>query len=209
MQPVVQTLVDIYINRGNRLLNERPFLLTKSSPEENHFLAFESILQADRLCMVILGQDPYPQPHTATGIAFANPEGKQSISPSLQVLKEVAGELFPEETFDITLQKWVKQGILPLNSCLTVPYYTPGAHSRHWTRFTADFLKDLSSRVPDLCYILLGDQASMFKANIMSGKILEEFHPAYYARKKLKMPPRVWIEALSYVKKTFNKELIL
>lgn len=209
MQQVVQTLVDIYVNRGEALLRQRPFLLEKSSPEENHFLAFKEILKADSLCAVVLGQDPYPQPNTATGIAFANPADKRVLSPSLQVMRQVAESLFPDKPFDQTLLSWEEQGILLLNSALTVPYNNPGAHGRHWVSFIADFLKDLSSKVPNLCYLLLGTQASIFRPNILSGKVLEEYHPSFYARKKMEMPQYIWKEMLDYVEKTFNKKLIL
>lgn len=207
--PVVNALMPIFINRGEDIIKKHPELTKNSSPEKDYFIALKEILNADNLYAVILGQDPYPQPNTATGIAFANKADKQVISPSLKVIKESISTITQNETFDVTLNQWVKQGILPINSSWTVPYNNPNEHWQYWVRYTADLLKDLSTRVPNLCYILLGNQASMFRRNIVSGKILEEYHPSFYIRTKQQMPPRVWLEMLSYVKDTFKKELVL
>lgn len=190
-------------------MKRNPQLTINSSPEENHFCALHEILNADGIYAVIVGQDPYPQPNTATGIAFANHKDKQVISPSLKVIKDSILSLYPDREFDVTLTKWVEQGILLINSAWTVPYYKPNGHCQYWIRYTADLLKDISVRIPNLCYILLGSQASMFKPNIVSGKILEDYHPSYYARKGMAMPNRVWKEVVEYTKNTFNKELIL
>ena len=207
--PVANALIPIFINRGEDIIKRHPELTRNSSPEKDYFIALRNILNADDLYVVILGQDPYPQPNTATGIAFANNPDKQVISPSLRVIKESVSAITQNTAFDITLNNWILQGILPINSAWTVPYNNPNGHWQYWIRYTADLLKDLSTRLPNLCYILLGNQASMFKHNIVSGKILEEYHPSYYVRQKLQMPPRVWLEMLSYVKNTFNKDLIL
>ncbi|MCF0230145.1 MAG: hypothetical protein HUJ76_10715, partial [Parasporobacterium sp.] len=76
----------------------------------------------NKLKLIILGQDPYPQEGVATGIAFANENTVQELSPSLNIIKESVIDLnIPHNliTFAPDLLSWEKQGVLLLNSALT------------------------------------------------------------------------------------------
>lgn len=178
------------------------------SPEKDVFRIFDDI-QGILPVAVIVGQDPYPQPFTATGIAFANSrESTAPLSPSLQVIKDSVMS-FCDGEFDKTLMLWVKQGIMPINVSWTVKYNQPMSHTRFWANFTAGFLRMLSQAQSRICYILLGSTAQMMKPSIRSGKILEEYHPSYYIRNKQPMPPRVWREMISCVYDNFGVKLKL
>lgn len=90
--------------------------------QENVFNAFKECAYKD-LRVVMLGQDPYPQPGYATGLLFANPIGTKELSPSLKlVIDRIYKDFYltePEKFyFDITMKKWAHQGILLLNSAL-------------------------------------------------------------------------------------------
>lgn len=150
--------------------------------------------QAFKLCpptclkVVIVGQDPYPQKGYATGLAFANPINTKIISPSLSLLKErVYNDFYtdrPNEfNFDITLESWAKQGILLLNSALTVEENKPESHSRLWYPAMSALLHDISKK-ENLIFILLGSTAATFKNFIISknNHIFAYKHPAYFAR---------------------------
>lgn len=181
------------------------------------------IFRAFRLCnyrdlkVVMLGQDPYPQKGVATGILFGNSKEtkEEDISPSLQVIKEAV--LQPEinfgrpHIFDNTMESWAKQGILLINSALTTEVGQVGKHSLLWRPFIAKLLYTLSTSNSGITYLLFGNQAQSFKDYIRGGGniILEEKHPAAYARLGLKMPHTIFEEMQKSVKGSFGVELNL
>lgn len=151
--------------------------------------------------VVLLGQDPYPDLYKgeprANGIAFANGNNipEDSWSPSLKVLKEsVIDYTVPHGPlkFDPTLEYWMKQGVLPLNTALTVRTGVPSSHSDLWRSFTSCLLRRLSSAYPGIVYVLLGSVAQSFRSDIASGFVFVERHPAYYVRQHMRMPSDIW-----------------
>lgn len=183
---------------------------------KNPFYAFQRMDEVvengtEPVC-IILGQDPYPQDGVATGLAFANK--KDITSPSLRnIYLSLIGssdlkECSPSRPFDASLEGWVKQGIMPLNSSLTVKTNCPGSHFSLWLEPMVNVITTISDRYPKLCWIMLGSQARMFEPCIKrESYILRDAHPAYYARQKVSMPPYVWVKANKYCKETFNKEI--
>lgn len=157
------------------------------------FKAFELCSLKD-LKIVMLGQDPYPQKEVATGILFGNKVNSQekNLSPSLQVIKEAAINFeVPKNNciFDPTLESWAKQGILMINSALTVEMNKVGSHVMIWRPFIIALLKHLSEYETGIIYVLFGRQAQTFKPyiNKQFNNILEIEHPAYYARLNKRM----------------------
>lgn len=148
------------------------------------------------LCQVWLGQDPYFQSSIATGVAFANKKGTVKLSPSLNLLKEAAINFeIPHNciNFDPTLEEWSKQGILLLNSALTVKENIPGSHLFLWKEFIAKFLMNLSLYNPGLIYILWGNKAKSFKPYINSNNTVFVYnHPSYYARNNIRIPSSIF-----------------
>lgn len=173
---------------------------------------YNNILRAFELCplsnckAVFLGQDPYPQRGVATGILFGNkkdtPEDK--LSPSLRVIREAAIDYTIPHAgidFDITLESWAKQGVLMLNSALTTKLNCIGAHTMIWRPFISDFLYNLSRKNPRLIYVLFGEQAQTFTPYISkkSNYIINEKHPAYYARLNERMSSDLFYEVNKYI----------
>ncbi len=166
--------------------------------QSNVFKAFE-VCPYDKLKVVMLGQDPYPQKGVATGILFGNKEGTRDkdLSPSLQIIKEAAINFeIPHNCiiFDPTLESWAKQGILMINSALTVEMNKIGSHVMLWRPFIASLLKKLSENETGIIYVLFGKQAQTFKPYINKrfNTVLEENHPAYFARTGETMPHTVF-----------------
>lgn len=163
------------------------------------------VFKAFRLCplkdlkIVMLLQDPYPQKGVATGLALANNSKTldSELSPSLKVIKEaVINFEIPHYciTFDPTLESWAKQGILMLNSALTVEMNKVGSHVMIWRSFIIALLKHLSEYETGIIYVLFGRQAQTFKPyiNKQFNDILEIEHPAYYARLNKRMPSELF-----------------
>lgn len=166
--------------------------------QSNVFKAFE-VCPYDELKVVMLGQDPFPQKGVATGILFGNKEGTrdEDLSPSLQIIKEAAINFeIPHNCiiFDPTLESWAKQGILMINSALTVEMNKVGSHVMLWRPFIASLLKNLSENETGIIYVLFGKQAQTFKPyiNKQLNTVLEENHPAYFARTGEAMPHTVF-----------------
>lgn len=199
-----------YFGRWMRVIDKRELesVLSKLGPEykrkpicpaqSNVFKVFE-VCPYDKLKVVMLGQDPYPQKGVATGILFGNKEGTrdEDLSPSLQIIKEAAINFeIPHNCiiFDPTLESWAKQGILMINSALTVEMNKIGSHVMLWRPFIASLLKKLSENETGIIYVLFGKQAQTFKPyiNKQFNTVLEENHPAYFARTGEAMPHTVF-----------------
>ena len=136
---------------------------------------------------IIVGQDVYPQKNIGTGIAFGN-EGvtDNKVSPSLSKLLE---PLTIDNTFNYSLKSWCQQGVLMLNSALTVIQDKPNSHQLLWRPFITTFLKNYSTYNQKVVYVLLGKAAQSLKPFILySGNIIECNHPSYLVREKLPMP---------------------
>lgn len=86
------------------------------------------------LKVVMIGQDPYPQKDIATGVLFGNRSeaSEDNLSPSLKIVKEASINFeVPHNSiiFDQTLESWANQGILMINSALTVEMNKVGSHT--------------------------------------------------------------------------------
>lgn len=163
---------------------------------EDIFKAFH-ICPYDKLKIIFLGQDPYPQKGVATGILFGNAEGTAVLSPSLEVIKEACIDYTVPHgviQFDVTLESWARQGILMINSALTVRQDTPNSHTMVWRSFIAKLLSNLNKAETGLIYVLFGEQAKTFSPyiNRKYNHILEVKHPAYFARIKEPMPHKLF-----------------
>ncbi len=135
----------------------------------------------DQVKIVILGQDPYHQPGQAMGLSFSVPEGCK-IPPSLQnIYKELNKDIGMPIPQSGDLTNWAKQGVLLLNSVLTVRADEPGSHSKiGWTQFTDDLIKLLSNEKTELVFMLWGNYASQKQILIdaTKHKILKAAHPS-------------------------------
>lgn len=138
----------------------------------------------DNLKVIILGQDPYPD-GSFTGIAFGNENKDPSeYSPSLRkIWKRIAIDFHNSdyEDFDPTLLSWAKQGVLLLNSAMTVEKNKPGSHAELWKGFMHTFLKTLNKAKSNLFYCFWGKTAQSFSENICKSDnfLLTCTHPAY------------------------------
>lgn len=169
--------------------------------------------KAENLKVVILGQDPYFDGGSATGLAFANKATQTQISPSLKVIKQSVLSLSNSEEnpkFDQTLESWAEQGILLLNSALTVRRGEPGSHMKAWRPFIERLLVAISAQT-NACFLLFGKTAWTFKDCIFDNDrgVFMEYHPAYYARNNTQMPNTIWKNMLEYVQENYGTTLKL
>ena len=131
------------------------------------FRAFEEC-PYDKLKVVVLGQDPYPQPETADGIAFScSIKGKPEAS-LRYMLKEVEDTVYPMQgyTWDPDLKHWSNQGILMLNTAFTTTLGKVGQHYIPWQPFLSFLLDILTFQNPGLVYVFLGKKSQEWMESI-------------------------------------------
>lgn len=147
-------------------------------PRRDIFRALKEVdYPAVKVC--ILGQDPYHGEGQANGMAFAVSSGR--FPPSLMnIFAELKNDVGAAPTADGTLLGWAKQGVLLLNTVLTVRAGQPQSHSGFgWQRFTDAVIRALSEREKPLVFILWGSSAAE-KRNLISPShcILTSPHPS-------------------------------
>lgn len=133
---------------------------TRVYPQGNKiFAAFDST-PVDSVKVVILGQDPYHGYGQANGLCFSVNPGV-ALPPSLQnIFKEIETETGVKALPGGDLSRWARQGVLLLNSILTVEEATPGAHQgKGWERFTDSAISRLSREREALVFMLWGSYA--------------------------------------------------
>ncbi|ORU92760.1 MAG: uracil-DNA glycosylase [Cycloclasticus sp. symbiont of Poecilosclerida sp. N] len=131
--------------------------------------------------VVILGQDPYHQPHQANGLCFSvQPEVK--IPPSLRnIYKELQTDLNISHALHGCLNSWAKQGVLLLNGVLTVEYNTPNAHQgKGWETFTDVVIRTVDEQNENVVFLLWGSYAQKKGAFIDTQRhlVLKAPHPS-------------------------------
>lgn len=151
-------------------------------PFEYIFRAFEECT-FENVKVVILGQDPYHTPGVADGLAFSSRSDK--VPPSLQnIFKEISAEFNIPVGTNPDLTRWATQGVLLLNSTLTVQSGIPASHkSKGWEIFSDAVIKTLSDKKSNMVFLLWGNLARSKKALIDSSKhlILESPHPSPFS----------------------------
>ena len=149
-------------------------------PREKIFRSLE-LTPIDSVKCVILGQDPYHDAGQAHGLAFSvNPGVK--IPPSLaNIYKELHDELgtyIPDNGF---LEKWAKQGVLLLNTVLTVRAHEANSHKgKGWEKFTDSVISEVNKLDHPVVFMLWGKPAQSKKKLLTNPKhlVLETVHPS-------------------------------
>jgi uracil-DNA glycosylase len=131
--------------------------------------------------VVILGQDPYHQPNQADGLAFSVPK-EQPIPPSLKnIFKELVSDMSISRPSHGNLDHWASQGVLLLNSILTVKIGDPLAHQKiGWEKFTDEVIRKLGQQNQPIVFVLWGTYAQSKRRFIDEDKhlLLVAPHPS-------------------------------
>ena len=131
--------------------------------------------------VVIVGQDPYHEPNQAEGLAFSVKDEVQKPPSLVNILKELESDLgipFPKKN---SLRPWTKQGVLLLNTVLTVEAHKANSHKdKGWEIFTNEVIKKINEKEEPVVFILWGTPARKKKELINNSKhyIIESVHPS-------------------------------
>lgn len=149
-------------------------------PPKELFAAFDHC-PFNQVKVVILGQDPYHGPGQAHGLSFSVKDSLP-LPPSLKnIYKEINNDVGTDIPSSGNLERWAKQGILLLNSTLTVAAGAPGSHQgKGWEEFTDTVVTTLSTEREHLVFLLWGNYAKKKGAHIDRTKhlVLEAAHPS-------------------------------
>jgi uracil-DNA glycosylase len=167
-------------------LDELSNFLNEEYPKKKIFPPFEHIFNAYNACsfqdtrLVILGQDPYHQINQANGLCFSVPEGV-AFPPSLKnINKELQADLGVSLASG-DLMHWAGQGVLLINSILTVEDSLPGSHANvGWLSFTKLILSELNQRKSGLVFMLWGNYAQKLgkDLDLKRHHIIKTSHPS-------------------------------
>ena len=148
-------------------------------PEELVFNAFH-LTRYDEVKAVILGQDPYFGEGEAHGLAFSVPNGVKMPPTLRNIFKEYASDLDRPLPENSDLSRWAQNGVLLLNSILTVEAGKPESHKNlGWQEFTDAVIKALGSKKECVTFILWGNYARSKAQYILPHhRVLESSHPS-------------------------------
>lgn len=135
----------------------------------------------DDVKVVILGQDPYHGDNEAEGLSFSVKIGIQKPPSLINIFTELKDDLGCKIPNNGSLISWAKQGVLLLNSTLTVVKDTPKSHSnKGWEIFTDEVIKLVNKKNTPVVFILWGNDARSKKSLITNPKhcVLESPHPS-------------------------------
>lgn len=136
----------------------------------------------DQVRVVILGQDPYPTPGHAHGLSFSVQPGVAPLPRSLvNINRELQDDLGIDNSHTGCLQAWAEQGVLLLNTVLTVEAGKAGSHQkRGWESFTDAVIRTVSAQEQPVVFILWGNHAQKKTALIDAGRhcVIASAHPS-------------------------------
>jgi uracil-DNA glycosylase len=175
-----------YLRLTDFLTHQESNNLTLFPPKDQIFNAFE-LSNFKQTKVVIVGQDPYHNEHQAHGLSFSVPEGVK-IPPSLRnIYQELELDLGIPPNPSGSLEHWAKQGVLLLNSALTVEKNSPGSHAKTpWVDFTESVIQLLSDKKQNLVFLLWGAHAQKKIELIDQNKhlVLSASHPSPFSAHK-------------------------
>lgn len=150
-------------------------------PAEQRFNALQST-PLEQVKVVILGQDPYPTPGHAHGLAFSVQAHVSPLPRSLlNINRELQDDLGIDNSHSGCLQAWAGQGVLLLNTVLTVEAGNAGSHQkRGWETFTDSIIQAVSAQAQPVVFILWGNHAQK-KAELIDANrhcIIASAHPS-------------------------------
>ncbi len=138
----------------------------------------------DKVKVVLIGQDPYHGPGEAHGLSFSVPDGVK-IPPSLRnIIKELQADVGGPAPTSGNLEKWADQGVLLLNTSLTVEKDKPASHAKKgWEELTAALLDEVNKKGDGVVFFLLGGHAQKVAQGVDTQKhtVVARSHPSPFS----------------------------
>jgi uracil-DNA glycosylase len=184
---IAQELAKPYFQKLAAFVGEERRSHAVFPPEEDLWTAFAHT-PFDAVRVVWLGQDPYPTVGQAHGLCFSVRPGQKAPQSLANMFREAATDVPGfERPADGCLSAWAKQGVLLLNTILTVREGEAGSHrGKGWETFTDTVIKTLSGRDKPVVFVLLGLHAQKKEALIDTSRhpIIKAAHPSPLSAKQ-------------------------
>jgi uracil-DNA glycosylase len=170
-----------FIQLSAFLSNE--FKTQKVFPPKEHIFRCFNTLPIDKVKVVIIGQDPYHNYNQAMGLCFSVNKGIQTPGSLLNMYKELKSDLNCRIPTHGDLSKWQSQGILMLNTSLTVRAHNANSHSKKgWEQFTDKAIEELAKARKNIVFLLWGknaqDKEKLIKRSGREHLVLKSAHPS-------------------------------
>ena len=153
-------------------------------PQKNNLFSAFNLCPFEKLKVVIVGQDPYHGAGQAHGLAFSVPDGVVPPPSLKNIYKELHDDLHFKIPQSGNLSSWAQQGVLLLNTILTVGAGKPASHqSQGWETFTDAMLKNIADEKRGIVFLLWGKSAQEKASSINASKhfILKAAHPSPFS----------------------------
>jgi len=176
-------------------------------PGKEIFKAFE-LTPFDDVKVVILGQDPYHGPGQAHGLSFSVTAGVQPPPSLRNIYRELEADLGISHPGHGNLEGWARQGVLLLNSCLTVEEGQAGSHQgKGWELFTDEVIRCLNDERQNLVFILWGRKAQDKGTEIDRTRhcVLSSVHPSPLSASNGFFGSKPFSQANAYLQETGQK----
>jgi uracil-DNA glycosylase len=160
------------------------FLMDKNFEPKDIFRAL-NYFNLKETKVVILGQDPYPNPKYSNGLAFSVPFSSKRLPGSLKNIIKESG--YKHDNKNDYLEEWAKQGVLLLNTVLTIN--GKNSHkNKGWEEITNIIIRLIDKNVKDCIFLLMGKQAQKKISLIKNNKFISVSHPSPLSAKKTEKP---------------------
>lgn len=156
----------------------------KIFPKGGNWFRALDLTPLENVRVVILGQDPYHGEGQAHGLCFSVQRGVRPPPSLVNIYKELEADLGVRPPVHGFLEHWATQGVLLLNSVLTVEQARPGSHQgKGWERFTDAVIRLISAREAPCVFLLWGRYAQDKAAHVDTGRhlVLRTTHPSPYS----------------------------
>ena len=158
----------------------------------------------DKLKLVILGQDPYHRKFQAQGMSFSTPKNIQNPPSMMNILKEIRNDLKRDSIcLDGDLTPWARQGVLLLNTVLTVEEGKANSHKGlGWEDFTDNIIKIISAKKSNIVFLLWGNHAISKRFLIDENRhcIIQTTHPSPFSADRGFLGSSCFSKANEYLK---------
>ncbi len=181
LEPLTGEFAEPYMADLRRFLLEERERGKSIFPKGSEWFRALDLTPLDRVRVVILGQDPYHGPGQAHGLCFSVQPGVQPPPSLVNIFKELESDLGIKPARHGFLEHWARQGVLLLNSVLTVEMGRAASHrDRGWERFTDAIIRQINERPEPVVFMLWGSYAQKKAAFVDRSRhlVLKAPHPS-------------------------------
>jgi uracil-DNA glycosylase len=181
LEPLRDEFVQDYMAHLKRFLLAEREAGKRIFPSGSNWFRALDLTPLDKVRVVILGQDPYHGPGQAHGLCFSVPSGVRPPPSLINIFKELESDLRIRPAVHGFLEHWAKQGVLLLNSVLTVEMGIAASHrDRGWERFTDAVIRLVNEKPEPVVFMLWGSYAQKKAAFVDQSKhlVLKAPHPS-------------------------------